>query len=595
VTLGVAAKLVERLSTAPRCGRPSLSPDGHDVAVSSDRDGEARLWLLARSGGPARPITPPHSSAVTPEWSPAGDLIAYLSRDRRGAVVRTVRPDGSDRRDLLRADGNIQLGGWTSDGRSLVIVAELAGNGRARPYLVAFDDGATRPVCPGHLPGTVTISDVAGDHAVLIHALDRVHGLLAVANLRSGEWTPVIGGGQALAISGARLVQEGVAACCDADHDRVGLMLFRRRDNGWHPVRQIHRADADLEAWTRTADGEFLLSWNLSGISHLQPATFAGESGRPAPPVPAPAPVIFGLTAVPGIPDVICHGASATQPSTLWCGGADRWHELETGSADSVRGLPLVTPEPVVIPAADGMRLDGWWYRPASWSAGGPAVISFHGGPAQQERPLFNPTYQMLACAGIAVLAPNVRGSSGRGRQFAALDDLAGRRTAMQDIDSCVAWLGTPSGTAGRLGVFGASYGGFMALNALRRMPARINAAVVLSAIADLPLFFRDASDQMRASSMVEYGDPVRDTALLRELSPLRDLKNCDVPVLIVHGRLDSNVPFSQAEALQAALRGNRSPVCMLAFDDEGHGVHRPPNKVRLNTEVLSWFLAHLT
>lgn len=207
---------------------------------------------------------------------------------------------------------------------------------------------------------------------------------------------------------------------------------------------------------------------------------------------------------------------------------------------------------------------------------------------------MFNPTYQVLASAGIAVLAPNVRGSSGRGRRFAALDDVAGRRTALQDIDSCVAWLGRNHGPAGSLGVFGVSYGGFLALNALRRMPARISAAVVLSAITDLPLFFRDASDLMRAASIVEYGDPVADAGLLQDLSPLPDLKDCEVPVLIVHGRRDTNVPFSQAQALQATLPGNRSRVRLLAFDDEGHGVHHPANKVRLNAEVLRWFLAYL-
>ena len=125
----------------------------------------------------------------------------------------------------------------------------------------------------------------------------------------------------------------------------------------------------------------------------------------------------------------------------------------------------LVRPELVRFPAHDGVELTGWLYRPAGATGPGPTVLSFHGGPEGQERPSFNATYQALVARGIAVLAPNVRGSSGFGKKFVNLDNGELRFNGIKDIKSCVDYLVT-SGIADpkRIGIMGGSYGGYATL-----------------------------------------------------------------------------------------------------------------------------------
>jgi dipeptidyl aminopeptidase/acylaminoacyl peptidase len=617
----VRSAAVRRLALAPRCGSPAPSPDGRYVVAVSGRDGATRLWRFDRDGTGALPLTAPDVPVTAARWAPSGEWIAFTARTGGGTALSLMRPDGSGRRDLCTA-GDLRLGGWTGDADAVVVAADLTGSGHRTVAVIpaaggAVVDGAVADgaVADGAIAGGAVadgvvgpardlVTDVAGGSALVVRELDRHRAVLLVVDLGTGTESVVLGEAEPVAIRDARFVAGGIGAICDAGSDRTGLVLFRLTDPSvlarWRRHRRIGRDDADLEACTAMPDGRLLLSWNVDGVSRLELRD--PLSGRTAGPVVTPDPVVLGIEAF-GDGGLVCHAGAADRPSTLWIGapGTTRWRELPTGATASVAGLPLVQPRQVRIPAGGGITLDAWWYRPDGWPAGGPAVLGFHGGPAQQERPLFNPTYQALALAGIAVLAPNVRGSSGRGKRFAALDDGAARPDSLADIDACVAWLdgadglaGADGPRAGRLGAFGASYGGFLALHAIRRRPDRFAAAVTLSAITDLPSFFTDASPWMRAASVAEYGDPARDAALLRTLSPIHDIAAGSVPVLVVHGRRDDNVPVSQALTLFRALRAGRALARLLVFDDEGHGVHREPNKVIFNRKVVGWFRRYL-
>ena len=115
----------------------------------------------------------------------------------------------------------------------------------------------------------------------------------------------------------------------------------------------------------------------------------------------------------------------------------------------------------------------GLWFherykRPKNWNVPGPVVLSFHGGPEGQERPSFNSTYQALAARGIAVFAPNVRGSSGFGKRFVNLDNGELRVNAVKDTKACADYLlANHIADPKRLGITGGSYGGYMVLAGL--------------------------------------------------------------------------------------------------------------------------------
>jgi dipeptidyl aminopeptidase/acylaminoacyl peptidase len=251
----------------------------------------------------------------------------------------------------------------------------------------------------------------------------------------------------------------------------------------------------------------------------------------------------------------------------------------------------MVRPELVRFPAHDGLELTGWLYRPRGASGPGPLVMSFHGGPEGQERPRFNSTYQALLSRGIAVLAPNVRGSSGFGKTFVNLDNGALRVNGVKDIEACVRYVVKQKvGDPARLGIMGGSYGGYMVMAGLTEYPDVFAAGANLFGVVNFETFFAHTEPWMAAISTVEYGDPNTQAALLRELSPIHRIDRVKAPTLVLHGANDTNVPVVEAEQVVETLKRRGVPVEYVLFPDEGHGWRKKVNRVRSTVSLVRWF-----
>jgi dipeptidyl aminopeptidase/acylaminoacyl peptidase len=245
--------------------------------------------------------------------------------------------------------------------------------------------------------------------------------------------------------------------------------------------------------------------------------------------------------------------------------------------------------------AHDGLELSGWFYKPASGKAPYPVVLSFHGGPEGQERPGFRSDYQALLSRGIAVFAPNVRGSYGFGKRFLTLDNGEKRIDGVRDIKACVdAAVATGAVDGRRVGIMGGSYGGYMVMAGLTEYPELFAAGANLYGIVNFETFFRDTEGWMAAISKVEYGDPVTQADLLRRLSPLYRLDRVKAPTLVLHGANDTNVPVVEAEQVVSELKKRGVPVEYVLFPDEGHGWRKTPNRIRSTVEIVEWFDKYL-
>jgi dipeptidyl aminopeptidase/acylaminoacyl peptidase len=255
----------------------------------------------------------------------------------------------------------------------------------------------------------------------------------------------------------------------------------------------------------------------------------------------------------------------------------------------------LARPELVRYRAQDGLELSGWLYRPRDSKGPLPMVLSFHGGPEGQARPGFNSTFQALVGRGIAVFAPNVRGSAGFGKKFVNLDNGALRVGAVKDIKATVdhmvqAGLADPK----RIGIMGGSYGGFMTMAGLTDYPDLFAAGADLYGVVNFETFFKNTQPWMAAISTVEYGDPVREAELLRRLSPIGRIDRVRAPTLVVHGANDTNVPLVEAEQVVRSLRARKVPVEYVLFPDEGHGASKVVNQIREAVAIVRWFDRHL-
>jgi dipeptidyl aminopeptidase/acylaminoacyl peptidase len=254
-----------------------------------------------------------------------------------------------------------------------------------------------------------------------------------------------------------------------------------------------------------------------------------------------------------------------------------------------------VRPELVKFKAHDGLELSGWIYRPANRRDRAPFVISFHGGPEGQERPSFRSDYQALLAAGIGVLAPNVRGSSGFGKKYVNLDNGELRFNGLKDIKACVDYL-TSNGFADpkRIGITGGSYGGYMTLAGVTEYPELFAAGVDEFGMVNFFTFFEHTEPWMAAISTIEYGDPKTQKELLTKLSPLAKLSTIKTPLQVQHGANDTNVPVVEAEQVVANLKERGVPVEYILFPDEGHGWRKTANRVTSTVKMVEFFEKYL-
>jgi dipeptidyl aminopeptidase/acylaminoacyl peptidase len=182
---------------------------------------------------------------------------------------------------------------------------------------------------------------------------------------------------------------------------------------------------------------------------------------------------------------------------------------------------------------------------------------------------------------GIAIVEPNVRGSTGYGKTFVALDNGMRREDSVQDISALLDWIATqPDLDAGRVIVEGGSYGGYMVLAVAARYGERIAGAIDVVGVANFVSFLENTESYRRDLRRVEYGDE-RDPAMrafLTRISPVSNADRIRAPLFVVHGRNDPRVPYTEAEQIVAAARKNNVAVWYLLADNEGHGFARKAN-----------------
>lgn len=350
------------------------------------------------------------------------------------------------------------------------------------------------------------------------------------------------------------------------------------------------RPDGELELLDADDSGRRLvLGWNVAGRSMIELLDTSTLGRRVVDELPGSV-VSSAVMARDGRSVALCiEGPGA--PRRVWRLDTADLSLRAVSDAPPLSGVDAVVPTLRSFEAYDGLPLTGWLYR-AAGADPGPVLVSLHGGPEAQERPVFNPLHQAIVAAGISVFAPNVRGSSGFGRAFAHADDRYGRYDAIADVAACVAHLVT-TGIAdpSRVAVGGRSYGGYLTLAALARYPELFAAGVDICGMSDLTTFLRDTEPWIAAASVGKYGDPVQDHTLLRDLSPLARAARIAAPVLVVHGEHDTNVPRSESTQIVTSLLSAGHPVEYLELRGEGHEYRRASSRLVLLRSVVRFLV----
>ena len=351
--------------------------------------------------------------------------------------------------------------------------------------------------------------------------------------------------------------------------------------------------DGRVLAWLVNVDG-----WELAEAP--RPRIRTGPTGSRASRRRAPAPDRSHARRSPCPQDgsqvaVILSGPR--RPPEVWV--------AETGAAgsravtESRIGVPredeLADVELIGYPTFDGREIPAWLYRPEI-EGRLPVVLSIHGGPEAQEHPLYHPLYQYLLSRGIAVLATNIRGSTGYGKSYQRLIQRDWGGGDMKDWEHAVKWLHEQDWVdADRIGVYGGSYGGFATLTCVTRLPDYWAAAVDIVGPSNLVTFAKAVPPSWRRMMKRFVGDPEEDAELLLERSPMTYIENVKTPLLVIQGAKDPRVVKGESDQLVDRLRELGREVEYVVFEDEGHGFTKRQNEVKAMSLAAGWFERHLS
>lgn len=477
------------------------------------------------------------------EWSHDGGRIAYASTRRNGADrdvwIMDPRDPASDRMLCELEGGGWSVLDWSPDDRRLLLGESLSVN-RSRRWIV----------------------DVATGERTRLDSDD------------DGE---VAWGGGSFAADG-----ESIWTTCDKDAEFARLVR-------WTPsTGEIVPATADIpwdvEGFDLSDDGgRICFVTNEAGISRARILDTATGATRP----------------VGGLPEGVIGGgkwhadgrhvafavgsARSTADVHVWdaeTGRVDRWTESELGGI--VAG-GLVEPELVRWESFDGLELSGFLYPAAERFTGRrPVIINIHGGPEGQSRPIFQGRNNFFMNElGVAMIFPNVRGSTGYGKTFVKLDNGLKREDTVRDVGALLDWIATrPDLDPDRVMVTGGSYGGFMTLATATTYDDRIRCSLDIVGISHFRTFLENTESYRRDLRRVEYGDErVPEVAeFFERIAPLNNAGRITKPLFVVQGTNDPRVPASEAAQMVAKVRDNGGPVWFLEARDEGHGFRKKPN-----------------
>jgi dipeptidyl aminopeptidase/acylaminoacyl peptidase len=602
-------------SSAPRAitggdydSNPAWSPDGRSLAFASKRSekkGESTLHVLpVDSPGETRTIATMDDGVGEVCWSPDGRWIAFISRTRD---ERYEAEDDSWRapRKIERFFTKLDNEGWIFDRPSHVYVVAADGTGAPRnltPGEFQHSSIAWKPDSSGLVLSSQRHDTWDLDFGVALYSLS-LDGTIAALTKFDGSYDAprVSPDGSNVAFVGAddsttypQNMHVGVLSAAGGQHRWLSRQLDRTFNTtaGGSALRWL-----DDETMLGAAEDR--------GETHLYRVTLDAAAPKALTSGPivvnsfdaAGGTVAYAAAAVDAVSDIFVIGAG--EPKRL------------TSFADSYRAIAQPnTWERFAVPCTDGSdEIDAWIMRPTGFDASKtyPVVLDVHGGPHTQYGETFFDEAQVQSAAGFVVIMSNPRGGSGREQSWG--QSILGPKHKVApgtgwgsvDVEDVMAVLDTaleryPFCDADRVGMIGGSYGGFMATWLAGCHGDRFKAICSERAVNNM--ITEEFTSDIATVFRVEIGpSPIDEPEEYRRISPIRFVRDINVPMLILHSEQDYRCPISQAEELFVAMRLLGKDVTFYRFPGEGHELSRSGSPIhrRQRAEiVLDFFSKHL-
>jgi dipeptidyl aminopeptidase/acylaminoacyl peptidase len=536
---------------ADAVGNGKFHPNGGDYIVFSKDVGGGEWYQLYRydvASGDVTLLTDGKARNLMGPWSSGGDQVAYMSTRRTGkdTDLWVMNPADPKSDHLLT---KLEGGGWGpedwSPNDSKILLKEEISLNEGYLWLVDTKTGEKTGLRPAGTKrgdkiayGDVRFSkDGKGIYVTTDSGAEYMN--LAYVDLSRPEIKYLISGPDAKwDVEQFELSHDGMFIAYVKDEDGVSVIHVRKTaDQKETPLRGLPAGVVTSLHWARNGH----------------------ELG-------------FSLTNARGPGDCYSYDVTA--------GKLERW----TASETAVKTDAFPQAELVRWKSFDGQEISGFLYKPpAKFSGKRPVLVVIHGGPEGQTQPTFvGRSNYYLNELGIALIYPNVRGSTGYGKTFSLLDNGFKREDTYKDINALFDWIGTrPDLDAERIGVTGGSYGGHMTLAISTFYSDRIRCSVDIVGMSNLATFLEHTEAYRRDLRRVEYGDE-RDPKMrefLEKIAPMNNIAKIKKPMFVIAGKNDPRVPVSESQQIADALKKQGTPVWLLIAKDEGHGYRKKANQ----------------
>jgi dipeptidyl aminopeptidase/acylaminoacyl peptidase len=559
-----------------------FSPDASKVLVSSNVPGTMQLFGTSRAGGRLTQITS-FDEPVGGGYFPTIDDLLVL-KDTGGnerTQIYRMRDDGTGVRNIAYDPEFIhRFGGITRDGGTLAYESNRRNGVDFDVYVHDLATGRERLVFD--MGGWCSASGFSPDGRLL--AIGRMtersfDNDLYLVDVETREVHHVCPHEEEAVIGTPAWLPDssGFYFSTDMERDFIAIARYDIAERTWERV--IER-DADLTVRIDWPGRHVLVTTNDEGYTRLD--LYDGRTLAHVRELKLPHRGSAGASFSHDGRYLGYTFMSAIESGDAWV--LDLETQVTTRLTDVPKPVPrdvFVEPELHRFSSFDGESVPLFLYRPRDTDGEVPVIVYIHGGPESQYTPLFNPVIQYFVHRGYAVIAPNVRGSTGYGKRYHRLDDKRKRLDSVRDLESLYGWIASAKGLdAKRAALMGGSYGGYMVLAGLAFQPELWAAGVDIVGISSFVTFLENTAPWRRKFREREYGSLEEDYEFLVEASPITHIDRMRAPLFIIHGTNDPRVPLIEARQIHAALQEKGVTTELLVYEDEGHGLAKLKNRL---------------
>ena len=586
------AETVARYTDYRTASLQSWHPTRREILINTRFGDTHQIHQVKMPGGARTQLTFFPDRVVSASFQPTtGDYFVFTKDIGGGEWFQKYRYDLATGGVTLLTDGKSRnLGGaWSKSGQWYAYSSTRRTGKDNDVWVMNPADPKTDHMALAVEGGGWEAADWSPDEKKLVvqEYLSVNESYLWLVDVASGEQTLVTpkGGAEKVSYGGVAFSKDGkglyVTTDKESEFQRLAYLDLATKK---HTYLTSH-INWDVDEFDLSPDGKalaFVVNEDGAAVLHLLDTATGKE--KPAPKLPLGQ--VFGIDWHENSRDLGFTMVSARSTADVYSldtqtGKGDRWTYSETAGLNTEA---LSEPELIRWKTFDGRAISGFLYRPAARFTGKrPVIINIHGGPESQARPGFLGRWNyFLNELGVAVIFPNVRGSSGYGKTFVQLDNGMKRMDSVRDIETLLDWVqARPDLDAGRIMVTGGSYGGFMTLAVATNYNDRIRCALDVVGPSSFVTFLQNTEAYRRDLRRVEYGDE-RDPQMreyLEKTAPLNSAQNITKPLFVVQGLNDPRVPHTESEQMVSTVRKNQTPVWYLMAKDEGHGFAKKKNQ----------------